>query len=370
MNSSKVFVVIPTYNEAENITGIIEVIQDLRQNFTIIVVDDGSPDRTAEIAEKLGQARGDVLVYRRSGKMGIGSAFRDGMKQALSLPNCQYIVTMDADMSHDPKDIPRLLEATAEVDLVQGSRYIKGGEIIGWNLYRKVVSRVANLIYKWLFGLGNEVTTSFRVYSRKCAEVVAYSEGAAQFCFSASSAMLVKDSGFKVREIPIKFINRRRGTSKLGASEITSSFCFIAGAFWQRRIKTLDWKRFLKFCMVGGSGILVNEGLLWLFTDGIGFFYLYSAIIGIEASIASNFILNNVWTFRDRRKASGGIFARFIRYNLACLIGVGLNVSILWLMTEIIGMHYLISNLFGIAVAVIWNYTASLKWIWKSQVTS
>ena len=365
MNPSKVFIIIPTYNEAENITSLVEKICSLGGDFRIIIVDDNSPDGTADIAERLGQSQGNVLVLRRPGKMGIGSAFRDGMKAALSFPECEHIITMDADLSHDPRDIPRLLEASAEADLVQGSRYIKGGEIIGWNLYRKLVSRLANLIYKYLFGLANEVTTSFRVYSRECAQIVASGESADQYYFSAASALLVKDSGLKVKEVPIRFVNRRLGTSKLDRSEIISSLRFIARTFWHRQVRALDYKRFLKFCVVGVSGVLVNEGLLWLLTDGFGLFYLYSAIVSIEASIISNFTLNNIWTFRDRRLASDNIFIRLLKYNLTCLIGVGLNIFVLWLLTEILGMHYLISNIFGIVVAFIWNYTASVKWIWK-----
>jgi len=368
VKKTEAFIIIPTYNEAENITCLMEMIRSLGGDFRIIVVDDGSPDGTADIAEISGQSHGDILVHRRPGKMGIGSAIRDGMKIALSFPECEHIITMDADLSHDPRDIPRLLEARAEADLVQGSRYIKGGEIIGWSLYRKAVSRVANLICKWLFGLANEVTTFFRVYSRDCAELVAGSECPDQYYFSVASALLIKDSGFKVKEVPIRFVNRARGTSKLNNSEIISSFYFIARTFWYRRIRTLDWKRFLKFCAVGAVGVLVNEGLLWLLTDVSGLFYLYSAIVSIEASIVTNFILNNIWTFRNRLLASGTIFARFLKYNLACLIGIGLNVSVLWWLTEILGMYYLISNLFGIAVAVIWNYSASVRWVWRTQV--
>ena len=364
MKQAKVFIVIPTYNEAENITALIETIQSLGKHFCTIIVDDNSPDATADIAERLGRNNGNVLIHRRPCKMGIGSAIRDGMEIALSFSECEHIVTMDADLSHDPQDIPRLLQASTEADLIQGSRYIKGGEIIGWSLYRKLLSRAANLIYKWLFGLANEVTTYFRVYSRRCAEVVGNSECPAQYHFSVASALLIKDAGFKVKEVPIKFVNRRRGNSKLSKSAIISSLHFIAMTFWRRQVRALDRKRFLRFCAVGASGVLVNEGILWLFTEGFGLFYLYAAIVSIEASIISNFILNNMWTFSDRRVANGSAFTRFSKYNLTCLIGVGLNLSILWLLTEISGMHYLISNLFGIAVAVIWNYSASVRWVW------
>ena len=366
MSLHKVSIIIPTYNEAENITRLVETIRSLNRDFYIIIVDDGSLDGTADIAQRLGQSQRDIFVYRRPDKKGIGSAIREGMKIALSFPECEHIVTLDADFSHDPCDIPRLLEATAEADLIQGSRYIKGGEIVGWGLYRRLVSRVANVTYKWLFGLANEVTTYFRVYSRECAEIVVSCE-ADQYYFSVASALLIKDSGFKVKEVPIRFASRTRGHSKLSRSDIIISLYFVARTFWQRRIRALDRKRFLKFCIVGASGILVNEGLLWLFTDGVGLFYLYSAMVSLEASIISNFTLNNLWTFKDRRLAGNNIFIRLLKYNIACLIGIGLNLFILWLLTENLGMHYLISNLFGIIVAAVWNYSASAKWIWMRE---
>jgi dolichol-phosphate mannosyltransferase len=261
MTLPTVCVVIPTYNEAENITSLIEKIQSLDGDFRIIIVDDNSPDGTADIVERSEKSNGNVLVHRRPGKLGLGSAIRDGMKIALLFPECKHIVTMDADLSHDPQDIPRLLEATAEADLVQGSRYIKGGEIVGWGIYRKLVSRVANLCYKWLFGLANEVTTYFRVYSRKCAEVVAGGDGTDQYYFSLASALLIKDSGFKVKEVPIKFVNRRLGASKLRSSDIIGSFWFMVKMFCLRLVRVLTLKRFLIFCIVGASGVLVNEGL-------------------------------------------------------------------------------------------------------------
>jgi dolichol-phosphate mannosyltransferase len=364
MKHRRTYIIIPTYNEAQNIAALIQAIWNVGGDSHIIIVDDNSPDGTADIAEKLGQRHGDILVHRRTGKLGIGSAVHDGMKIALSFPECEYVITMDADLSHDPRDIPRLLEAIADADLVQGSRYIKGGRIVGWSLHRRLISRVANLLYKWLFGLGNEVTTFFRVYSRECAEVVANRECSSGYHFSVDSALIIKDSGFKVKEVPITFVDRSRGASKLNKLAIINSLFFMVRTFWQRRVRTFVWRRFLKFCVVGASGILVNEGLLWLLTDNFGLFYLYSAMVSIEASIVSNFILNNTWTFRDRRQTSGNIYIRFLKYNLTCLVGAGLNLAVLWMLTEILGMHYLISNLFGIAVAVIWNYTASIKWIW------
>ena len=366
MSSDKTYIVIPTYNEAENIATLIQVIRSISEDFQLIIIDDNSPDGTAGIVEELTRTHRSIIIQQRPWKMGIGSAIRDGIKIALSFPECEYIITMDADLSHDPQDIAQLLKAADSADMVQGSRYIKGGRIIGWSLYRRIISRVVNLLYKWLFGLSNEVTTFFRVYSRKCAEVVVNSNCANQYYFSVASALVIKDFGFKVKEVPITFVNRRLGVSKLSRMAINESLSFMIRTFFYRRLVGKD-NRFTKFCIVGLSGVLVNEGILWLLSGVLGIYYLYSAIVSIESSIISNFSLNNIWTFREKRVKHENFFAKFIKYNLSCLIGVGLNIVILWAVTEFFSVHYLISNLFGIAVAVIWNYYVSVKWVWKKQ---
>ena len=156
----EVTIVIPTYNEVENIKKLIEEIVTLNGDFRIIVVDENSPDGTSEAVEALSRKFGNIVLYRRPGKMGIGSAIRDGLKKAVSFSDCHYVVTIDADLSFNPQDIPRLVKAAKENEagLIQGSRYVKGGGIIGWNFIRKLQSRFANLLVKLLFGLPNDLS--------------------------------------------------------------------------------------------------------------------------------------------------------------------------------------------------------------------
>ncbi|RLC68602.1 MAG: hypothetical protein DRI26_09960, partial [Chloroflexi bacterium] len=253
-----IYIVIPTYNEAENIISLIDKLEALEGDYRIIIVDDNSPDGTAEIVAELGQRWGNILVHRRPGKLGIGSAIREGMERALSFPDCQNVVTMDADLSHNPQDIPRLLKAAEEEDvgLIQGSRYIKGGGIIGWNFRRKLQSRIANLITKLLFGLPNEVTTYFRVYSRESAKVVVERVSTHKYEFAVASALAIKDHGLKIREVPIVFVNRTQGKSKLKTSDALVWLALIFKMFLSRQLNRVDLVRFLKFCLVGGSGIL------------------------------------------------------------------------------------------------------------------
>jgi dolichol-phosphate mannosyltransferase len=134
--------------------------------------------------------------------------------------------------------------------------------------------------------------------------------------------------------------------------------------------RTGELMRFVKFCLVGLSGVGVNLGLLWLLTERFGLYYLLSAAISIETSIVSNYLLNEFITFRDRRTGGvGRVFARLASFNTVSLVGVALNLGILWLLTTALGLYYLVSNLFGIAVATTWNYLVNNKWTWRRRAT-
>lgn len=235
---AEIGIVIPTYNEKENITKLIEAIRNLGINsLNIVIVDDNSPDGTGKIAKNLNKHYGSIFVLQRSDKLGIGSAIIDGMKTILS-KDCKYIVTLDADFSHDPKDIPRLLKETKHADLVQGSRYTDGGKIIGWSLYRKIMSYGGNLLCKVLFRTGvKEHTTYFRVYSRKLAKIIVENVKANGFEFAVLATLIAKDHGFRIKEVPITFVDRARGKSKLKTSSIIEWNLFVFKIFLSRLLK-------------------------------------------------------------------------------------------------------------------------------------
>ena len=364
-----IYIVIPTYNESENIRNMVSAVMKQDDEYHVIVVDDNSPDGTAEVVEAMKQPANDIRVVKREGKLGIGSAIRDGLKAALASPDCKYIVTLDADFAHDPADIPRLLQERDRADMVQGSRYIKGGTMVGWTWQRILVSRVANFLYRLLLRIPqHEINTYFRVYSRKCAEIVVENTVANKFEFGLESVLVIKDRKLTVCEVPIACTNRTVGKSKLKFSDVTYSIRYLFNIFILRLARNNDIQRFIRFCIVGATGILVNQGLLWLLTDLARIYYLYSAIFSIEASIISNFVLNDLWTFRDRREAAGHVLLRFSKYNLLCAAGSSFNYAILWFCTDILHIYYLISNLIGIAAAVTWNYLISLNWAWVRKI--
>lgn len=236
---SKVCVVIPTYNEAENLPKLVGALEEelQKEDFKIIVVDDNSPDGTADIAEKLNWRYGNIIVHRRPNKLGIGTAIRDGLEVALPFLKSGHIVTMDADLSHNPKDVQSLLSEAENVDLVQGSRYVKGGRIIGWSLYRRTVSYVANILCRLLLRTGlHEHTAYFRVYSSKCAEALVRNVDRNGYDWAIASILIAKDHGFRIKEVPVTFISRFSGKSKLKISDILMWFSYVVRTFPKRSI--------------------------------------------------------------------------------------------------------------------------------------
>jgi len=245
---AKISIVIPTYNEAGNIQNLIDAVENIaeKSNFNVkmIIVDDNSLDGTAEIVEKVGSKYGNIATIRRPKKLGIGSAVRDGIKVALSDEGCQYVGVMDADFSHDPHDIPCLLKAVENVDVVIASRYIAGGEIRGWNFKKKFFSRTANFLCRFVLGTGVEDnTTYFRVYSKKAAEVV-LDVKEDHFEWGVSAVLRLKDKGFKIKEVPSIFVDRAVGESKLKSSELAVWIRYICRSFIARLLKMDTSRRF------------------------------------------------------------------------------------------------------------------------------
>ena len=239
---SKVCVVIPTYNEAENLPKLVWALEEelQKEDFKIIVADDNSPDGTAEIAKKLNERYGNIVIHRRPSKLGIGSAIRVGLKVALSFPDCEHVVTMDADLSHNPKDVRRLLSEAEDADLVQGSRYMKGGEVIGWSSFRSAVSYAANLLCRLLFRTQlHEHTSNFRVYSRRCSEMITATLHCEHYEWFIGSILIAKDNAYRIKEVPITFTERKRGKSKLKPVNILKWANYVSKMFFKCLVRDI-----------------------------------------------------------------------------------------------------------------------------------
>lgn len=224
----KTIIILPTYNEAENIEKLIKKITALHiPRLEIIVVDDGSPDGTAKIVERMAQHY-PVHLIKRAGKLGLGSAYITGFKKALAL-KADLIFEMDADFSHDPDDIPRMIAAAADADLVIGSRKVQGGKIIGWGWIRKFMSNGAMMFSRILLGLTTkDVTAGFRCFRQEVLSTLDLdaikSNG---YAFQEELLYRTQKHGFKITEIPVTFIDRQEGKSKLSKKDIIEFFLII-----------------------------------------------------------------------------------------------------------------------------------------------
>lgn len=220
MLSTKIAIVIPAYNEASNILRLIAEINSAckksKYNCQLIVVDDNSPDGTANVVEKI-KPKFNVTLIKRNEKLGLGSAYIQGFKRALrNKPT--LIFEMDADLSHDPKYIPEFIKKTNNgYDVVIGSRYMKGGKIVGWNITRRLISWVGNAIGRYIAGINvSDLTSGYRIYRKEVLETIDLNEiKSSSYDFQLEMLAKAIKAGFKVGTIPIIFYDRKYGKSKL-----------------------------------------------------------------------------------------------------------------------------------------------------------
>lgn len=224
IGGSEVGILLPTYQEADNISNLIDDIEGLNLNASILVIDDSSPDKTEAIVRQKQQKYTNILLCIRPKKSGLGTAITDGFKFYLSQSEPpKYVFTMDSDYSHNPKDIPRLLEQMREADcgIVIGSRYTKDGRIEGWPLSRKILSKTANTIAKFLLGLKpKDCTSGFRCYSTKFLKETIDNFHSHTYEIQIETIRQASLRHFCVRETPVLFVNRKIGKSKLSWNEI------------------------------------------------------------------------------------------------------------------------------------------------------
>ena len=352
-----IYIIIPTLNEAENLEPLVKKINSVSPSYRIIFIDDNSKDGTQEILKKLSK-KYNVSFFIRKKKKGYGSALKLGFKK-LNAKATDIIITMDADLSHNPKDIPFMVKKILQgYDVVIGSRYIKGGKIKRWPTSRKIISKLANLFIKLALGTGvKDNTSGFRAYSGNFINKIKGQIRSEGYSILEEILFLAIKENAKICEHPITFFDRKKGKSKARIIKEATNLLNMT-----LRLRKEEIKKFFKFCVVGVSGIIVNEGLLWLLTEFADLFYLISSIIAIETSILTNFVLNDLWTFKDKKK--GNYFLRMLKFNAARIFTGFINWIVLFILTNL-GIHYLISNLIGIAVATLIGYIISLKWVWK-----
>jgi dolichol-phosphate mannosyltransferase len=221
-------VVLPTYDEAENIVEVLSRIRGVLPEAHVLVVDDGSPDGTADLAEEQGEQLGQIEVLRRTEKSGLGSAYRAGFAWGLERGH-DVLIEMDADLSHDPDDLPALVAATQYADLAIGSRYVPGGSIPAWPWHRRALSRWGNRYSAGVLGLAvNDATAGFRAYrAEMLGKIDLDSVKAEGYTFQIEMAYEVVCLGGRIVEVPIAFTDRVRGTSKMSSRIVAEALVLV-----------------------------------------------------------------------------------------------------------------------------------------------
>ena len=379
-NNAQVSIIIPTYNESQNIVQILKSIKDnLPKNFITqaIVVDDNSPDGTGKIVDDYLKNLKKITNYtieiiHRKTKDGLGSAILNGIQQAKG----EMIVVMDSDFSHPPQIIPKLIESIKkyQCDITVASRYIKGGRIQGWTLKRKLMSKFATIIAKKGLGINTKDPMSgFFAFRRNIIKELNIDAIGYKFLLE----ILVKTKGVNIKEIPYTFQDREFGSSKLSIKTIIDYYKSVWKLYRYGKPQETQEKRssvkFLskaaRFYTVGASGFIVNYMISLLFAGGVSdMWYLHANVIGIIASITTNFLLNKTWTFGDRDFRIKKTISQYGKFAMFSSLGALVQLGMVYLLVDSNEVSYPLALILAVMTAAFGNYVLNKKFTFKEKL--
>jgi len=362
----KIVIILPTYNERENIILMVRALQEqfrsIPHDMHILVVDDNSPDGTAALVRAEASAWQNLHMITGT-KQGLGVAYIRGMNHAISELKADAVMEMDSDFSHKPEDVPRLIAALDEgADFAIGSRYVPGGKIPDeWSFFRRMNSKWGNVFARYVAGMNKvrDCTAGFRAIRASIIRKIELGELKVKgYAFQISLLHEAILNHAKVKEVPVEFVDRTRGETKLGLSDIVE---FMLNAWWIRFERS---KTFLKFGIVGASGVAVN---LVSFTAlmNLGMNKYLASPLAIEVSIITNFLFNNFWTF-SKRDMNDKVHIRGLKFNAVSFVALAVSYSTFLLLsaldpTGIPQVHQAI----GIVPATLINYFLNSYWTFK-----
>jgi dolichol-phosphate mannosyltransferase len=398
-------VIIPTYNEYENILRLVEVVKaklpdDLLTE--IIIVDDNSPDGTGRLIARyiehpftrvcagiqqnensnnfaINRAESVVKLVCRENKSGLISAILQGIKSSTG----RYILVMDGDFSHPPETVPVLINELLRDPncIVVASRYIKGGSIRGWPYSRMLLSRLAAKIAIHGLKLCNvrDPISGFFAFPRNIMENIRIDT----YGYKLLLEILVKARGVKVKEIPYTFVDRKSGESKLD-TRVMLDYLSAVGHLYrygrkskrltrykeeQKRRSVLFLSKAARFYTVGATGLLLNYVVSMTLTFGIitNFWYIQASIIGIILSITSNFFLNKIWTFEDRNFSARNTLKQYAMFVGLSTVGAVIQLMLLFLLVQS-GFQYAVSLVLAVAAASVSNFLLNKKWTFREKI--
>ena len=371
----KVLIVIPTYNEAENVKKLVPLISEhikgVEHDVMALFVDDSSPDGTADILDGLKREYPFIDVLVRKEKDGLGAAYIAGFNKAMNDLNADIIMEMDADLQHDPKEIPNFIKAVEEgADYVIGSRYVKGGSIPEeWAFYRKVLSWGGSLFARITLGALDvkDFTTGYRA-SRVKGGLDQIDLGdimSAGFAYKIDLLYRFIKIGAKIKEIPIQFALRDGGKSKMEQNNMLESLRVVI------LLKLRDSINFIKFGIVGFAGFVTDTALFNFLRISLLSSEYASAFSGFLAMILT-FLLNNAWSFSERKiETPGARLKVFVPYAISSYIPIIFRSWLVAYSLERFGDTTLIANaafFVGMLIGLVWNFTVYSKIIWRKKV--
>jgi dolichol-phosphate mannosyltransferase len=380
--NTQVSIIIPTYNESQNILKILKSIQENLPKNTkaqTIVVDDNSPDGTGKLVEDYIQgvkkfANNTIEIIHRKTKDGLSSAILKGVQLATG----NTIVVMDSDLSHPANLIPKMIDALKhpKYDIVVASRYVNGGSIVGWTRKRKFLSKLATFIAKRGLGVPTKDPMSgFFAFKKPVIQGLSFDA----IGYKMLLEILVKAKNANVIEIPYTFTNREFGTSKLDSKTI---FDYLK-AVWklyrygktvapeEKRKSVSFFSKAGRFYSIGAIGLAINYAVSSLFTDVVSnMWYLHATTIGIAVSMSSNFVLNKIWTFEDRNFEPKHATIQYAKFMGLSSLGALAQLAMVYLLVDYNKMDYPIALVLAVATSALSNFVLNKKLTFKEKVWS
>jgi dolichol-phosphate mannosyltransferase len=376
----QISIIIPTYNESQNIINILKSIgSNLPKNLLTqaIIVDDNSPDGTGKIVEDYlknlkKMANYTIEIIHRKAKDGLGSAILNGIQHAKG----DTIVVMDSDFSHPPQIIPKLIDSIKkyQFDIAVASRYIKGGNIQGWSLKRKIMSKFATLIAKKGLGITTKDPMSgFFAFKKNILNGLNIDA----IGYKILLEILVKTKNVTITEIPYTFQDRELGFSKLNLKIILDYYKSVWKLYrygkplekQEKRSSVKFLSKAARFYTVGASGFVVNYLISLLFAGGISdMWYLHATIIGISVSITTNFILNKAWTFSDRDFRIKKTLTQYGKFAMFSSLGALVQLGMVYFLVDSIEISYPLALILAVMTAAFGNFVFNKKWTFKEKL--
>lgn len=370
-------ILIPTYNEVMNIASLVKTIETTAKSLKsykidLLVIDDESPDGTQNVVKTLQKEYKNIHLLTGE-RQGLGNAYLRGLNYSLHHPKYSLIVMMDADLSHDPKELPKLLGAIEEgYDYVIGSRYAKGATIAtGWPRLRRWMSILANLAAKKLTGTNQgieDMTGGFKVIRASALRALDISViKTSGYVFQVSLLYAFIDAGYRITEVPIAFVDRKAGKSKLRFHDVVE--------FFYRSYKLnpdAPIQKFVRFGFVGACGTVVNLVTLTILYQFLHIDALIAAALAIEVSIVFNFFLNHFYTFkgygsysRIHHRRMEISLKKLLKFNIGAFVGAMISFATFALLFQRMHLDYITSDIVAIITAMSWNYWISVRFVWK-----